>query len=430
MAIRRPRSRLPPGGPPLSAAVALRAAANQRREADGGPTAHGAVYGGGLLRGTQAMQRENSSSFARSMGGGVRTSAVLTGGCWSAEEAAYLRLHLAMLGQERLAAEAHVEMAEVEVLRQIAGYICAQFVRTEANLLSALVKGSPGAILLEPGATVVMSKPLWLGPRSGVFEEADMVKFHHFPDATTVRLAVAPSSSGFRSTYGLDAERGPEFGRRGTPGNVLRRPQPRSQARQNMTVETAPNWLGGHNSQRWARLHWPQSPRAAVRASGKDVQLELDGVRVDVTKQGGYRSPAPVALSARCGATLSLTRSDIIGGRVLVKDTGCVATLSECDFSDSAWYEDDEWWCGLAVEGGARATLSEVTLGGSGSSRLRIRTDADSSTELDGCTVRMANGLEMRCLHCALLEERGRDGLLPRINDKLGRFVAAARRSS
>ena len=41
------------------------------------------VPGGGLLRGTQAMQRENSSSFARSMGGG-RTSAVLTGGCWSA----------------------------------------------------------------------------------------------------------------------------------------------------------------------------------------------------------------------------------------------------------------------------------------------------------------------------------------------------------
>ena len=316
MAIRRPRSRLPPGGPPLSAAVALRAAANQRREADGGPTAHAAVYGGGLLRGTQAMQRENSSSFARSMGGARRFS---TGGCWSAEEAAYLRLHLAMLGQERLAAEAHVEMAEVEVLRQIAGYICAQFVRTEANLLSALAKGSPGAILLEPGATVVMSKPLWLGPRSGVFEEADMVKFHHFPDATTVRLAVAPSSSGFRSTYGLDAERGAEFGRRGTPGNVLRRPQPRSHARQNMTVETTPNWLGGHNSQSWARLHWPQSPRAAVRASGKGVQLVLDGVRVDVTKQGGYRSPAPVALSARCGATLSLTRSDIIGGRVLVK---------------------------------------------------------------------------------------------------------------
>ena len=112
------------------------------------------------------------------------------------------------------------------------------------------------------------------------------------------------------------------------------------------------------------------------------------------------------------------------------KDTGCVATLSECDFSDSAWYEDDEWWCGLAVEGGARATLSEVTLGGSpgsGTNRLRIRTDADSSTELDGCTVRMVNGLGMRCLHCALLEERGRDGLLPRINDKLGRFVAAAR---
>ena len=65
------------------------------------------------------------------------------------------------------------------------------------------------------------------------------------------------------------------------------------------------------------------------------------------------------------------------------KDTGCVATLSECDFSDSAWYEDDEWWCGLAVEGGARATLSEVTLGGSpgsGTNRLRIHTDADSST--------------------------------------------------
>ena len=94
-----------------------------------------------LLRGTQAMQRENSSSFARSMGGARR---LFTGGCWSAEEAAYLRLHLAMLGQERLAAEAHVEMAEVEVLRQIAGYICAQFVRTEANLLSALAKASPG----------------------------------------------------------------------------------------------------------------------------------------------------------------------------------------------------------------------------------------------------------------------------------------------